>query len=129
MLDVPERCPMCGAPERRRLLVGNYLVSNAIEYECETMVIEGGETSESKNCLRRQRDAARAEADCYRQQYEALRAGVERVAQDLRDRAHATARDWQVSGHSYHGGASDAYCDAEQMVRRLLDEEGGGDRG
>src|SRR5690606_34811000 len=66
--------------------------------------------------------AARTEAERRRQQYEALRAGVERVAQYLRDRAHATARDWRISGHSYHGGASDAYCEAEQMVRRVLDE-------
>ena len=82
---------MCGAPERRHLLVGNYLASNAIEYECETMVIEGGETSESTNCLRRQRDAARSEAERWKQQCEALRTGVERVVQDLHERAHATA--------------------------------------
>ena len=77
MPDVPERCPMCGAPERRQLLVGNYVASNATEYECETMVIEGGETSESTNCLRRQRDAARAEAERLRAENERLYRRIE----------------------------------------------------
>ncbi|OUN01374.1 MAG: hypothetical protein BAA04_07085 [Firmicutes bacterium ZCTH02-B6] len=73
--------------------------------------------------------AARAEADRLRKQYEALRTGVERVVQDLHKRAHAAAMDWQQSGHHpYHDGASDAYYEAEQMVRRLLTEAGGGDR-
>src|SRR5690606_17799588 len=47
--------------------------------------------------LEQERDAARAEAERWKQQYEELRAGVERVVQDLHERARATARDWQQS--------------------------------
>jgi len=125
MPDVPERCPMCGAPKRRQLLVGNYLTSNAIEFECETMVIEGRSTLESPNCLRRQCDAARTEAERLRQRHEALRAEVESVAQELRKRAYSCAKDWLETGHRYHDGASDAYYMAEEMVSRLLSEAGG----
>src|SRR5690606_33563245 len=77
-----------------------------------------------------ERDAARGEAERWKQQYEELRAGVERVVQDLHERAHATERDWQQSGHPYHDGASDAYYEAARMVRlvrRVLAEAGGGD--
>src|SRR5690606_32959320 len=73
-------------------------------------------------------EAALAEAERWKQQYEALRAGVERVLQDLHERARATARDWQQSGHPYHDGASDAYYGACLMVRRVLSEAGGGDQ-
>src|SRR5690606_5654321 len=196
MPDVPERCPMCGAPERRQLLVGNYLASNAIEYECETMVIEGGETSESTNCLRRQRDAARAEAERlktenerlhrriegleakiarqravisrlqaaierrnseerieamrralhdetlerymreydaagdeaerWRQQHEALRAGVERVADDLRIAAEEAHENWRITADFNEQGRAIGLEGAEWMVRRVLTEAGGG---
>lgn len=79
-------------------------------------------------CLHHQLAAARAEAERLRKQYEALRSGVERVVQDLHERAHATARDWKQSGHPYHDGESDAYYLAEEMVSRLLAEAGGGDQ-
>ena len=58
---------------------------------------------------------------------ERLQAKVERVVQDLYERTRTTARDWRQSGHPYHDGASDAYCEAFLMVRRVLGEAGGGD--
>lgn len=65
---------------------------------------------------------AAGRAERWKQQYEELRAGVERVVQDLYERTRATARDWRQSGHPYHDGASDAYCEAFLMVRRVLGE-------
>src|SRR5690606_17406489 len=70
-------------------------------------------------------EAALAEDERWKQQYEEMRAGVERVVQALHKRARATARDWQLSGHPYHDGASDAYYEAVMMVRQLLAEVGG----
>src|SRR5690606_39728804 len=74
--SVPERCPGCGAPLEGR---SPYLPSYG-RYECGSYADPPYETIE---CVRRQRDAARAEAERWKQQYEALRAGVERVADDL----------------------------------------------
>src|SRR5690606_4341394 len=76
------------------------------------------------DCLHRQLTAARAEAERWQARYEALRAGVERVVQHLYERTRATARDWRQSGHPYHDGASDAYCEAFLKVRRVLPERG-----
>src|SRR5690606_39253044 len=102
------------------------------------MRIEECTTAHTKErCLEHQLTAARAEAERYRERYEAMRAELESVAQELRKRAHATARDWQQSGHPYHDGASDAYYEAGMMarrvlaewrVRRVLTEAGGGKR-
>lgn len=119
MSDVPryrqKRCPDCGVVLQR-----------------PWMPIEEGTTAHTKErCLEHQLTAARAEAERWQARYEALRAGVERVVQDLHERAHATARDWQQSGHPYHDGASDAYYEAARMVRlvrRVLAEAGGGDQ-
>src|SRR5690606_9146039 len=73
----------------------------------------------------REYDAAADEAERWRKKYEALRASVERAVQDLRKWAYSAARDWQQSGHHpYHDGASDAYYEAEQLVRLVLAEEG-----
>jgi len=72
----------------------------------------------------READAALDEAERWRQKYEALRAGVERVIKDLR----AAFRQAYSTASPYHDGASEAYYDAEQMVRRVLSEAGGGDR-
>jgi len=73
--------------------------------------------------------AARAEAERWKQLYEALMAEMESVAQDLRKRAYSCAKDWLETGHHYHDGASDAYYEAGLMVRQLLTEAGGGTRG
>jgi len=74
--------------------------------------------------LENQLAAARAEAERWRKRYEALRAGVERVIQDLR----AAFRQAFATASPYHDGASEAYYTAEQMVRRVLSEAGGGDQ-
>src|SRR5690606_37766526 len=119
MPDVPERCPLC---DSETLYTGVNLY-----HACGTRSTpEGAVIMEGWECAVRQRDAAYAEAERVRQQYETLRAGVERVAQDLHELAHATARGWQQSGDPYHDGASDAYYMAEEMVRRVLAETGGG---
>jgi len=74
--------------------------------------------------LEQELDAAHAEAERWKQQYEALRAGVERVIQDLR----AAFRRAYATPSPYHAGALDAYYKAEQMVRLVLSEAGGGDQ-
>ena len=76
--------------------------------------------------LEQERDAARAEAERWRKKYEALRAEVESVAQELRKLAFSCAQDRWETGHPYHDGASDAYYEAGLMVRRVLGEAGGG---
>jgi len=72
----------------------------------------------------READAALDEAERWRQKYEALRAGVERVIKDLR----AAFREAFATPSPYHDGAAEAYYKAEQMVRRVLSEAGGGDQ-
>ena len=72
--------------------------------------------------LEQELDAARSEAERWKQQYEALWAGVERVIQDLR----AAFREAFATPSPYHDGAAEAYYKAEQMVRRVLGEAGGG---
>jgi len=69
----------------------------------------------------REYDAAADEAERWRQQYEALRAGVEQVARDLNARTYIHR---QLLSR-YHDGAADAYEEAEQWVRHLLSETGG----
>lgn len=129
--SVPERCPECHSPVAERF-------PHAVMYDCGFSLFNDGQPVTDDypaECQRRrikrlenQLAAARAEAERWRQQYEELRAGVERVVQDLYERTRATARDWRQSGHPYHDGASDAYCEAFLMVRRVLGEVGGGDQ-
>jgi len=76
-----------------------------------------------------QLEAARAEAGRWRQQHEALRSGAERIAQDLLSKTRTAISDGEHSGNPYHDGQADAYDQAEQMVRSLLDEAGGGGDG
>src|SRR5690606_1744968 len=132
MPDAPERCPQCHSPVAERF-------PHAVMYDCGLSLFNDGQPVTDDypaECQRRrikrlekQLATARAEAERWRKQHEALRAGVERVVQELRKRAHSAAMDWQKSGHHpYHDGASDAYYEAEQMVRRVLGEAGGGDQ-
>jgi len=115
MPDVPIRCWYC----ERELAIEN------IRVECAYCGADVARAYEWLDAL----DAARTEAERWKQQYEALRAEVESVAQELRKRAYSCAKDWLETGHRYHDGASDAYYEAEQMVRRVLAEAGGGTRG
>src|SRR5690606_28581706 len=73
--NVPERCPGCGA-----LLEGRspYLPSYG-RYECGAYADPRYETIE---CVRRQRDAARAEAERWKQQYVALLDEIERLRRE-----------------------------------------------
>lgn len=79
------------------------------------------------DCLHRQRDAARAEAERWRKKYEALRAGVERVADDLHMAADEAHDNWRMTADFNEQGRSIGLEEAEQMVRRVLSESGGGD--
>src|SRR5690606_27893193 len=68
--------------------------------------------------------AARAEAERWKQQHEALRAGVERVANRLRELWRETCQQ-----HSDDAlGRMYALDGAEKMLRHLLSEAGGGER-
>ena len=62
--------------------------------------------------------AAGAEADRLRKQYEELRVGVERVAQNLLRRMRTAIDDWKRSGNPYYDGQADAFGEAEQLVIR-----------
>jgi len=132
MPDVPERCPYCNSGDRRE---ETWLGSPAYSFSCGTVFYANGEVAwRYFSCYVREKGreeraileqlAARAEAERWKQQYEALRAEVESVAQELRKRAYSCAKDWLETGHHYHDGASDAYYEAEQMVRRVLAEAG-----
>src|SRR5690606_464980 len=70
MTDIVRRCPECGVAWSLGRDVGGRV-----------------HTPGGLDCLHRQLVAARAEAARYRQQYEALRTGVERVARRVRDKA------------------------------------------
>jgi len=135
MPDVPERCTFCNSGDRRE---ETWRGRPAYSFSCGTVFYANGkvawryfscyarEKEREERAIREQLAAARAEAERWRQRYEALREGVERVAQDLHELAHATASDWQQSGDPYHDGASDAYYMVEEMVRQVLAEPGGG---
>src|SRR5690606_39865172 len=86
------------------------------------------EKERKERAIREQLSATRAEAERWKKQYEALRAEVESVAQELRKLAFSCAQDRWETGHPYHDGASDAYYEAGQMVRQLLAETGGDDQ-
>lgn len=125
--SVPERFPQCHSPVAERF-------PHAVMYDCGFTLFNDGEPVTDDypaECQRRrikrlenQLAAARSEAERWRKQYEALRAGVEQVIQDLR----AAFRQAFATPSPYHDGASEAYYTAEQMVRRVLSEAGGGDQ-
>jgi len=78
--------------------------------------------------LEQELDAARAEAERWKQRYEFLRSEMERLVQELRQRAHLFAKDWLETDDLYYKSASNAYYFADKMVRRVLSEAGGGDQ-
>ncbi len=96
--SVPERCPQCHSPVAERF-------PHAVMYDCGFSLFNDGQPVTDDypaECQRRrikrlekQLTAASAEAERWKQQYEELRAGVERVVQDLHELTRATARDWR----------------------------------
>src|SRR5690606_23006304 len=78
--------------------------------------------------LEQEHDAARGVAERWRKKYEALRAGVERVADDLHMAADEAHDDWRITADFNEQGRSIGLEEAEQMVRELLTEAGGGDQ-
>src|SRR5690606_31821689 len=89
--------------------------------------VEEGTTAHTKErCLEHQLAAARAEAERWRKKYEALRAGVERVADDLHMAADEAHDNWRITADFNEQGRSIGLEEAEQMVRRLLAEAGRG---
>src|SRR5690606_25811762 len=74
--------------------------------------------------LEQERDAARAEAERWRKKYEVLRAGVERVADDLHMAADEAHDNWRITADFNEQGRSIGLEEAEQMVRRRLTEAG-----
>lgn len=107
MPDVPKRCPKCGALYRK-------FFSRAHSYYCDSWVEPETGTD--------------TEAERWRKQYEALRAGVERVADDLHMAADEAYDNWRITADFNEQGRSIGLEEAEQMVRRLLAKAGGGDR-
>lgn len=77
-----------------------------------------------------QLEAARAEAERYRQQYEALRAEVEDVA-DLLDRLRGAVEKARrlhcIDRDPYEDGRSAGWRTAVKWLRKALAEHGGGD--
>jgi len=128
MPDVPERCPQCHSPVVERFPI-------AVMYDCgfwffndEQPVTDDYPAECQRRRIKRlekQLAAARAEAERWKQQYEFLRSEMERLVQELRQRAYLFAKDWLETDDDYYEGASDAYYSAEKMVRRLLSEAGG----
>src|SRR5690606_33730145 len=131
MPDVPERCPQCHSPVAERF-------PHAVMYDCGFTLFNDGEPVTDDypaECQRRrikrlekQLAATRAKAERWRKKYEALRAGVERVADDLHMAADEAHDNWRITADFNEQGRSIGLEEAEQMVRRLLTEAGGGDQ-
>lgn len=118
MPDVPERCPLC---DSETLYTGVNLY-----HACGTRSTpEGAVIMEGWECAVRQRDAARAEAERYREQYEALRAGVERVACQVQYKSALSWDEWYEREDLLERGRALGLEQAEQILRALFDEAGG----
>ena len=124
---VPERCPQCRSPVAERF-------PHAVMYDCGFSLFNDGQPVTDDypaECQRRrikrlekQLTAARAEAERWRKKYEALRAGVERVADDLHMAADEAHDNWRITADFNEQGRFIGLEEAEQMVRQLLAEEG-----
>ena len=129
--SVPERCPQCHSPVAERF-------PHAVMYDCGFSLFNDGQPVTDDypaECQRRrikrlekQLTAARAETERWRKKYEALRAGVERVADDLHIAADEAHDNWRITADFNEQGRSIGLEEAEQMVRQLLGEAGGGDQ-
>lgn len=136
MPDVPERCPFCNSGDRRE---ETWRGSPAYSFSCGTVFCANGEVAlryfacyarekeREERAIREQLAAALAEAERWRKKYEALRAGVERVADDLHMAADEAHDNWRITADFNEQGRSIGLEEAEQMVRRVLSEPGGGD--
>src|SRR5690606_21528731 len=128
--SVPERCPQCRSPVAERFPHG-------VMYDCGFSLFNDGQPVTDDypaECqhrrikrLEKQLTAAPAEAERWRKKYEALRAGVERVADDLHMAADEADDNWRITADFNEQGRSIGLEEAEQMVRRVLSEPGGVD--
>src|SRR5690606_5298547 len=116
MPDVPERCPYCNSGDRRE---ETWQDKPAYSFSCGTVFHANGEVAlryfpcyarekeQEERAIREQLAAARAEAERWRKQYEALRETVVGVVLQL---THGMINDQQ----------------AEAQLRAVLTEAGGG---
>src|SRR5690606_26010662 len=131
MPDVPERCPYCNSGDRRE---ETWHDKPAYSFSCGTVFHANGEVAwryfacysrekeQEERAIREQLAAALAEAERWRKKYEALRAGVERVADDLHMAADEAHDNWRITADFNEQGRSIGLEEAEQMVRQLLAE-------
>lgn len=126
----PNECPRCRSRQVERF-PGSTL------YDCGFALFDDG-TSVADDypaecnyrrikLLENQLSRSRAEAERWRKKYEALRAGVERVADDLYMAADEAHDNWRITADFNEQGRSIGLEEAEQMVRQLLGEAGGDD--
>src|SRR5690606_14084653 len=142
MPDAPERCPQCHSPVAERF-------PHAVMYDCGLSLFNDGELVTDDypaECQRRrikrlekQLAAALAEAERWRKQYEALRAGVELILKQIEtapkpEEFIPTNQDEMMTeliyamkgGKGHNKGFANGLWVAGMMLRGLLAEAGGG---
>lgn len=109
-MEAPDKCPGCGSPyqerwgERDRFWCGSFIR------------VYDGRFRDSEDCVRLQLEAACAELDRLRQQYESLRAAINRVADTLYDISSSDHIRADNEGDQSARHRADAYETAQPMV-------------